>query len=254
MKSRDSSNNAWQQADQLTKALETELHRRGQWQSTKLPDAAFEDMGTFGARTMSFQQWLQLVLIPRLQSIVADHAEFPPSSLLATYAVRELDGDPESDRLIELLRQIDELVNGIQGNPPSDVADPEDNPSASPDSTTITLGGTTLPAVCQSLADVLPLGDPETLESNLQTFDSFLEVLSPKVRPELSALLLKAAGRTSDSGCRARIESAAHSIANGGRAAAPHDHQAAMKAYTEEHRRNFGLPAAEPDPEEDYRA
>lgn len=98
-----------------------------------------------------------------------------------------------------------------------------------------------LPPVLFDLADVLPNFQGEGLESQLQTFDSFLMSLGPEARPGLASLLRMAAARTREEQNRQRIEEAAQSIADGGRAAAPYDHQAAMRAYQAQHAKNFGL-------------
>jgi len=58
----------------------------------------------------------------------------------------------------------------------------------------------------------------EDLEDQLRTYDTFLHVLSPAVRPELSALLRKAAAAAKDPVSRARIERAARDVAAGGHA------------------------------------
>lgn len=87
---------------------------------------------------------------------------------------------------------------------------------------------TAIPVVLFDLADVLPQFQGADLESQLQTYDIFLEMLSPLARPGVAALLRSAAGKTHDDASRARIAIAARSVADGGRAAAPYDHRAAM--------------------------
>ncbi|MBI3370301.1 MAG: hypothetical protein HY017_00910 [Betaproteobacteria bacterium] len=83
----------------------------------------------------------------------------------------------------------------------------------------VRLGDTRVPAVLHTLAGVLPQAEGEALESQLESYDIFLGILSPAVRPEVSALLLKAAGVAADPAQRARIERAAASVARGGCAA-----------------------------------
>ncbi len=103
----------------------------------------------------------------------------------------------------------------------------------------IALGQTEIPPVMRQLADVLPQFIGADLESQLQTFDSFLALLSPSVRPEVSAMLRRAAERTADAASAKRIMKAALDVSIGLRAAEPYDHEVAMRAYQEEHRRNF---------------
>ena len=203
-------------------------------------------MGAFGENTMTFAQWMQFVLVPRLRGIVRDRDEFPSGSELAVYAVRALDGDPDAERLHDLLYQIDRLVSRVHDGANTDAApsravveDDGDSTAAGAPVDSVSLGDDTLPAVVYSLVEVLPQFDGDDLESQLQTYDTFLAICSPTVRPELSALLMKAAAATTNATSRARIEQAAQAVARGERAAEPYDHAEAMKRYREEHRRAF---------------
>jgi len=229
----------WQQAEALTGAIESELQRLKRWGAEPLSQAAFENMGAFGANTMTFEQWLQFVLLPRLRDIVASRGEFPQGSMLAAYAARTLDGNADSGKLQALLREVDELVGHANAGTATESA-PEEIPSSPhPASDTVTLGDTKLPSVIYTLVGVLPRYAFDDLEGNLQTFDSFLEILSPTVRPELANLLMKAARLCQDPRCSARIETAARSIAWGKRAAEPYNHDEAMKRYAAEHARHY---------------
>ena len=194
-------------------------------------------MGAFGENTMAFEEWIQFVLVPRLRGIVRDREEFPSGSQLAVYAVRALDGDADAERLHELLDALDRLVQRVNGG--TDTEEGEE-PAESAPTDTVTLGDPELPAVVYALVEVLPQFEGEDLESQLQTYDTLLAMLSPAVRPELSALLTKAAAATANATSRARIERAAQAIARGDRAAEPYRHEEAMKKYREEHRRSFG--------------
>jgi hypothetical protein len=103
----------------------------------------------------------------------------------------------------------------------------------------IALGQTEIPPVLQSQADVLPQFTGEALESQLQIFDMFLSILSPEARPQIAAMLRRAAELTADSDSAKRIMTAARHVSVGLRAAEPYDHEAAMQAYQEQHRKNF---------------
>ncbi len=196
----------YQLAARKADEIEDELKRLARWSQNPLPDEAFEDMGAFGSNTMSFENWLQFVLIPRIREIVEAKDDFPPGSHLAPYAIRYFDGDYDADPLRELLYQLDELINN---KPTSDSIQTQDNPP------TITMGDTTIPDALYSVAEVLPQFELNALESQLQTFDTFLRVLSPTVRPAISAMLIKAAIRTTQPDCKKRIEQAANDVAEG---------------------------------------
>ena len=209
-------------AGALADRLEAELKQLGRWSQAPLPASAYENMGAFGENTMAFEQWIQFVLLDRLREIVRTRGQFPPGSQLATYAVRALDGDPDSGPLHDLLYAVDRLVARMNGAPQNEGETeprPEEEQEPAPTAPTVTLGDSTIPAVLYSVADTLPQFEGDDLESQLQTFDIFLEILSPAVRPEISALLRTAAAATESPATRTRIEAAADAVARGGRAA-----------------------------------
>jgi len=90
-------------------AIEAELKRLGRWSAQAPAPERFENMGAFGSRTMAFEQWLQWVLLPKAREIIEKRADFPTSSSVSVYAVRELDGDPEADGLLTALSNFDAL-------------------------------------------------------------------------------------------------------------------------------------------------
>ena len=92
-------------------AIEAELRRIGAWQEQPLPETGYGFRRAFAADTMAFEQWLQFVLLPRVRELVATDGVFPPRSQVAVYAVRELDGRPDCDRLLDLLREFDGLFD-----------------------------------------------------------------------------------------------------------------------------------------------
>jgi len=101
----------YQKAAEKIQAIEDELKALGRWQQEALPETAFENMGAFGANKMSFEQWLQFVLVPRVKEIIKEHGEFPSGSMVGTYSIREFDGDPEVGKLQQLLYEFDALFN-----------------------------------------------------------------------------------------------------------------------------------------------
>jgi uncharacterized protein YqcC (DUF446 family) len=229
---------SYEKASRLIESIEMELKRLNRWSEQPLPPEKFENMGPFGSHTMAFEQWIQFVLLPRLEEIVRTQGEFPRESKLAVYAVRQFDGDPDTDNLQELLYQLDELVESI--HQPSAPYQPY--PTTGLQTHTVSLGDK-IPPVVFTLLGVLPRFEGEDLESQLQTIDTFLGMLSPTVRPELGKLLNRAAVLATNETTKDRIKQAADSIASGGRAAEPYDHEAAMQKYRKEHEKNFGKPS-----------
>lgn len=91
--------------------LEAALRDLGWWSETPPPPEAFRFRRAFGGDTLSFAQWLQFVLHPRLLDVFARRAVLPRQSDLAAYAARELDGAAEDvTPLISVLQEIDSLA------------------------------------------------------------------------------------------------------------------------------------------------
>jgi len=212
--------------------IEAELKHLNRWSDAPLSPEKLENMGAFGSNTMTFEQWMQFVLIPRIHQIIKDEDSFPDGSMLAPYAIRYFDGDPEAGPLHDLLYELDNLINGNEATE-SDEMENTNLPES------IVFGSMEIPPVVFTLIDVLPQFEGDDLESQLQTYDVFLSTLSPKVRPTISKLLAEAAVKTLNERSKFRILEAARSVANGGRAAAPYNHEEAMKRYREEHKKNF---------------
>lgn len=192
--------------------IEHELKALRRWQQETLPTEVFTDMGAFGSKTMTFEQWLQFVLIPRIHQIIVERDQFPDESSLSSYAVRYFDGDTETDHLQELLRDLDDLIN--QKELPHDAAHaftpPRPNQSGS-----ISLGDTRVPEALVTLSGVLHLYSADDIESQLETFDIFLGILSPATRPAIAELLRKAAVRCDNLAVKSRLERASSNVAEG---------------------------------------
>ena len=109
-------------------------------------------------------------------------------------------------------------------------------------------GSAEIPEVLRTLAGVLPQFEGADLESQLQTYDAFLGFLSPAVRPQIAILLRDAAARAKSPPARERIEAAAKSVLEGGRAAEPYNHDKAMQEYQQAFR-EANPPAPEPPPD-----
>ena len=88
--------------------IEAEMRRVGMWQDAPLKPEQLKFRQAFAMDTMTFSQWLQFIFLPRVrEAIAANH--FPSESSVGVQAVREFDGHPDADRLLELLSQFDSL-------------------------------------------------------------------------------------------------------------------------------------------------
>ncbi len=84
------------------------MRRIGYWQSEPLRPEQMEFTQAFAVDTMNFAQWLQFVFLPQVRAAAASN-QFPSDSSVGTQAVREFDGDPNADQLVELLTEFDAL-------------------------------------------------------------------------------------------------------------------------------------------------
>jgi uncharacterized protein YqcC (DUF446 family) len=87
------------------------MRANGMWQAQPLEPEQYEFRQAFGADTMTFSQWLQFVLVPRIELVLSSRGTFPLSSSVGTKAIREFDGDPRADALVTLLCEFDQLFN-----------------------------------------------------------------------------------------------------------------------------------------------
>jgi uncharacterized protein YqcC (DUF446 family) len=91
--------------------IEAEMKAIGYWQSKPLPNEAYDFQQAFAMDTMSFAQWLQFILLPRVAEILEQKADFPTDSMVGVQAMREFDTDVKASRLTLLLSEFDEIIN-----------------------------------------------------------------------------------------------------------------------------------------------
>jgi uncharacterized protein YqcC (DUF446 family) len=98
-----------QQLGSLADEIEAEL-RAVAWNLAPPSEEEVIAGGAFGAGTVAFETWLQVVFIRRLRQVAEGHMEIPESSSVAVKAVREWDGVDRRDRLIDLITEVDRIV------------------------------------------------------------------------------------------------------------------------------------------------
>jgi uncharacterized protein YqcC (DUF446 family) len=89
--------------------IEKELRAVGAWTASEEDPGPPE--GAFGAPNLSFSQWVQFTLLPRVRAIADGEAEPPAESNAGAMAVREYDGYDAADPVVFALLDLDELVN-----------------------------------------------------------------------------------------------------------------------------------------------
>jgi uncharacterized protein YqcC (DUF446 family) len=93
--------------------IERALRKLNVWRAEPLPDTAYDSDQAFFLDTMTLYQWLQFVLVPRIQEIVAERGAFPAESYVGAHAVREFDGVDEAAGLVSLLIEFDEFIERL---------------------------------------------------------------------------------------------------------------------------------------------
>jgi uncharacterized protein YqcC (DUF446 family) len=99
-----------QRAGELADAIEAALRRAGGWFDPAPSEADVLAGGAFGMRSVPFEAWIQVVLVTRLRQVARGEMELPGSSSVGGHAVREWDGAPDRDELIDLLLEVDHLA------------------------------------------------------------------------------------------------------------------------------------------------
>lgn len=92
--------------------IEAEMKRVGIWQAEPLPPEMLQIHSAFGQGQMTFEQWLQFILIPRVREILASRGPWPRGSQVAVQAMREWEMwgvRPDCEQLLRLLREFDDL-------------------------------------------------------------------------------------------------------------------------------------------------
>jgi uncharacterized protein YqcC (DUF446 family) len=99
-------------ASSLANQIEAELKKLGLW--NEHISAKVTQKAAFGADQLSFEEWLQSVLLARLRGARAQNA-LSTSSNLHIAGIRNFDGLRNTDRLLSLLAMVDDLATSTSG-------------------------------------------------------------------------------------------------------------------------------------------
>lgn len=99
------------ECQRLLKAIASELQQQGSWAAQPPPAERFASTLPFCVDTLSLEQWLQFVFLPRMQALIDAGAALPTGAGLAPYAeVCFRDRLVERHGLIRLLSDMDTLL------------------------------------------------------------------------------------------------------------------------------------------------
>lgn len=91
--------------------LEAELRALGWWEDEEPPASALTSQQPFCVDSLSFEQWLQWVFLPRMKYILEHGASLPSQSAIFVYAEECLRTQgTRVTHLLALIKRFDELV------------------------------------------------------------------------------------------------------------------------------------------------
>lgn len=100
------------QCADLLLAIEAEMRRIGLWGASAPEPEALASLTPFCHDTLALEQWLQWVFLPRMHRVVERDEEWPTSSEIEPLAEFRFAQLPQpTSRLLDLIRQFDELIN-----------------------------------------------------------------------------------------------------------------------------------------------
>lgn len=101
---------------QLLQSLEKELRKQGRWEETPPPPEALESTEPFAVDTLSFDQWLQWVMLPRMHELLLRQLPLPANCAIRPMA-EEVYGqhEPACARIVRIIGEIDALLTENRG-------------------------------------------------------------------------------------------------------------------------------------------
>lgn len=102
-----------QELGKLLLALERELRLQGRWDADPPSQAALRSTEPFAVDSLSFDQWLQWILLPRLNELLARQLPLPTHCAIQPMA-EEVYGqqDRKAARIVLIVGRIDALLTG----------------------------------------------------------------------------------------------------------------------------------------------
>ena len=92
--------------------VEAILRTSGKWDRCQPPEGALLSSQPFCIDTLSFEQWLQWIFLPRMKQILEYKKPLPVKSGIFVYAQEQLGkGDPPAGKLLSLVKRFDDLIS-----------------------------------------------------------------------------------------------------------------------------------------------
>ena len=91
--------------------LELELRRADLWSAETPSTEALASVEPFCVDTLDFQQWLQFILLPRMNTLIATQAPLPDKCDITAMAETVWPANVQANPVIDVLRQFDNVIN-----------------------------------------------------------------------------------------------------------------------------------------------
>lgn len=91
--------------------IECELRRALLWGTIEPTEDALASTEPFCVDTMSFQEWLQFVFLPRMHQLLAHQHPLPAQCNITAMAEMVWAGTPAAKQVIYALRKFDDCIN-----------------------------------------------------------------------------------------------------------------------------------------------
>lgn len=102
----------------LLHLLEDELRDQGRWQASPPSPEALGSTEPFAVDTLDFDQWLQWILLPRLNDLLSRRQPLPSECAIAPMAEEVYGQDnPGGSRIVHIVGQIDVLLTDRKPGP-----------------------------------------------------------------------------------------------------------------------------------------
>jgi uncharacterized protein YqcC (DUF446 family) len=101
---------------QLLQTLENELRVQGRWEGAAPSPSALRSTQPFAVDTLTFDQWLQWMLLPKMNDLLLHQLPLPDNCAIHPMAEEVYDQeDAGAVRLISIIAEIDTLLTEGQG-------------------------------------------------------------------------------------------------------------------------------------------
>jgi uncharacterized protein YqcC (DUF446 family) len=106
-----SGDNVRDQLRQILLALEQALQDQGRWETCSPDAAALGSTQPFAVDTLTFDQWLQWIMLPRMHALLAHQQPLPLHCAMQPMAEHIYgESDPMAAQITQLLGEIDSLI------------------------------------------------------------------------------------------------------------------------------------------------